>query len=157
MEKLLKQIEGLIIEKSLSLDVIEIVRKIQAEHATVMGENKSLLQKINHLEEEKKLLIWNNDKLTNDKTNLKTELDAYKARDVEFKNSEHTLALKNKDVDSSERALMEVKNVVTMVFKNTIIREGINKSSTTPVSVNGYVQNSYSNETYNKDTQTIPE
>lgn len=136
MDDLLKQIEGLIIEKSLSLDVIEIVRNIQSEHLQLTERNKKLIQDI-ELRDER---FNKKDKELED-TLLKLdgvskELTIYKSREDEFIKSENTIALKNKDVDSANRVSQEIKEIVGLVFKNTTIKKSMFSSE--PIVQNGY-------------------
>lgn len=156
MDKLLKQIEGLIIEKSLSLDVIEIVRNIQSEYANAIEDNKKLTENIKfeferYTQEHEKLVVT-----LGELDGANTELTKYKAREKEFINSEHSHALKNKDVDSANLVLKEVKEVIGLVFKNTIIRERVNKSVGHMISTNGNYPTSHTTcDSETKDVEAI--
>lgn len=151
MENLLKQIEGMIVEKSLSLDVIEIVRKIQSEHASLTEQNKFLEKTIEFKGKEILSLQEANTTAQNTIVSLTTKVTGYEQREDEFKKSEHTIALKNKDVDSSNRAIFEIKEVVGMVFKNTNIRKTVTGTDYVGVpganGCNGYMQNMPKNDT----------
>ncbi len=46
MEDLIKKIENVIVEMSLSLDVLEIVRKVKEEHRIAIEENKNLKDEV---------------------------------------------------------------------------------------------------------------
>ncbi len=151
MDKLLKEIEGLIIEKSLSLEVIQIVGKIKEEHAQLTKENEKLVEEGKEKDNNYLNLKKYTDEIFSKLNQSEKELSTYKDREKEFNNSEHKTALVLKDKESSDRALSEVKEVVGLVFKNTIIRKGINKSTTVPVVVNGYPQNHTTSESYNEE------
>lgn len=125
MENLLKQIEGLIIEKSLSLGVIEIVRKIQAEHATMTEKNKTLEETIKLKDEQIKSLSGINEKDLREINSLLQQVNKFKEREKEFIDSEHTIALKDKDVTGANNTLSSIKDIIGMVFKNTVIRESV--------------------------------
>lgn len=157
MDKLTKQIEQMIIEKSLSLEVLTIVNQIKEEHAVLLQSEKEKIETIRKANETITELMGGQKLMQAEIDALKVELKLYQVREAEFNKSEHTIALKDKDVASSERALHEVKNVVGMVFKNTIVREGIARSSSVPVVVNGYTQYENTSECYNKETVEIPE
>lgn len=157
MEKLDKIIEGLVVEKSLSLEVFQRLQEIKSESENVLERNINLEEEINVLKN-------NNDLYLKTIEDLKFELSKWIQKESDLVDREkkvldleHLIQLKDKDVEIANNVSNAIKDVVGLVFKNTIIRKGINKSVSVPVSVNGYVQNSYTNEIYNEDIKEIDE
>lgn len=144
MEKLNTIIETLVAEKSLSLEVFQQLKEIKEQSNLVAEENKSLKESLDRVVKENALIKVELD-------NFKEKEGALVTRENLVLDTEHKLELKDKEVEKAQAVANTTKEIVGMVFKNVIIRKGINKSTNTPVMVNGYQQNVYTNDTYNED------
>lgn len=151
MEKLTALIETLVAEKSLSFEVLEQLNRIKNQSIEVIAENKRLTD----LCAEYLKII---DIKTKENIVLSTEIGTWKERESSLVDREkavldieHKIEIENMKTAHAVETLTEIKTLVGMVFKNVTIRQGINKSSNIPVSVNGQIQNHYTSETYNKD------
>ncbi len=132
MEKLKELIDGLVTEKSLSFEVLEQVRKVK--------ETSDELIKTNTIQGEQLLEFGKKEKnLLEEISILSKEISGWKVResslierekavlDIEHENEIEKLKAKH-----SSDTLKEVKEVVGMVFKNTVLRESVIKTPRFP-------------------------
>jgi len=151
MDKLNNIIEQLVAEKSLSLEVLEQLKRIKDESNILTSENKQHLETIKNYSE-------NNDKLINANKQLSSIIDGWKlrennliSREKAVLDSEHKNEIQELKANYAISTLQEVKGVVEMVFKNVTVRKSIHKNKSIPVSNNGYVQNHNEYESYTED------
>jgi uncharacterized protein YheU (UPF0270 family) len=132
METLKQIIDGLVAEKSLSFEVREQLKKVKDESELAAQQIKTLTEQGKVKDSQFAELAVKYEKGLERNTELFNLVESYKLREKDFEKSEHTLALKNKDVEVSERALQEVKAVVSMVFKNPVVRRSIQSNGNKP-------------------------
>lgn len=128
MDKLKELLDGLVAEKSLSFDVLEQLRKVKTESDELIKTN--LLQA--KLLEERQLGL---DKFAGTVVGLKSEITSWKNREdslVEREKAvldiEHKNEIEKMKATHSENTLMQIKEIVSMVFRNTNIRKSITGS-----------------------------
>lgn len=138
MDELLKRIDQFVIEKSLSLDVLEVVRKIQKEHSDSINTIKDLEDSIKIKDENFKVISLKNESLTIEVNQLKGIVSDFKLREKDFIESEHKTALKDKEVESANRVVNEVKDVVALVFKNASVKRTVFGIEACPTPQGGY-------------------
>lgn len=125
MDKLKELLDGLVAEKSLSFEVLEQLRKVKIESEELIKTNlllgESILQK---------------DKLINEKNseiNTLTILvkkwsdreDDLIKREKNVLDIEHKNEIEKLKAENSAKTLLEIKEIVGMVFRNTNIRKTI--------------------------------
>lgn len=128
MDTLLKEVENLIIDKTLSLDAIQVINRIKEEHRLLTEEVQVLRKEQQYnknIISEKDNIIIN---LENTISKRDLIIDSYKIREQSFIDSEHSIKLLKKDTECSDRIVNEVKEVVSLMFKNPLIRKTIKGS-----------------------------
>lgn len=150
-EDLKKLIDDLVLEKSLSFDVMDQVRKIKEQSDNLITENSALKAQV---DSNSKSIIEKDNKIAE----LNVTIDDWKKResslftretivlDVEHKNQIEQLKATH-----ANETLIQVKEVIGMVFKNTVLRESVNRSVSVPIESNHYL--SQGNDTEHKETE----
>lgn len=153
MDKLQNIIDGLVAEKSLSFDVLDQLKSVKDESTRLQEKSKETSDLLNSCKNEietKRLSIVD---LESKNKVLIEKIVAYEKREDELKHFEHQKELFSVREQSALNRLNDVKEVFSIVFKNTITRESVTKSTNTPLVVNGYVQQQYSTNTESTETR----
>jgi len=138
MEKLNQIIESMVAEKSLSLEVFQQLKEVKEQSDLIAKENTAL--------REASIVTQNTiSKLQDDIIKLNHRNAEWAKREEELVtrekailDSEHQLALKDKDVEKAQAVSNNIKEIVGIVFKNPTLRTGIMKSTSEPVGVDQY-------------------
>lgn len=128
MDKLNTLIDSLVAEKSLSFEVVEQLKAVRDENIKLGEELKVSKERIRVLEEHNNVLVTKN-------IELKANEDSVKAREIAVSKIEHEKEIANLKVDFANNRANEVKEIVSLVFKNPIIRKTAYNSI--PVAVDG--------------------
>jgi len=128
MDKLKEMLDGLVAEKSLSFEVLEQLRKVKTESEELTRINSELEDRNKNnlnLILEKTTQIG---KLTEDIKLWKEREDSLTLREKAVLNIEHKNELEKLKASYAEATKAEIKEIVSIVFRNTTIRETVNKS-----------------------------
>jgi predicted RNase H-like nuclease (RuvC/YqgF family) len=126
-------IETALTEKTFTFEIIDEIKKLKELPPIVEELNK----KVNELNSEK-------EQLKSELDTLKLMTESVKKREQDVLVKERTLELKEVENIWKDNLLNEYKNMMSLVFRNTTIRE--NKFGTVPVERNGYVESASTNE-----------
>ena len=153
MDKLKELLDGLVAEKSLSFDVLEQLRKVKTESDELIKTNLLLGESITAKDE----IINEKNSEINGLTALVKKWDekynAITKREETVLDIEHKNEIEKLKAEHSAKTLQEVKEVVAIVFRNTILRKNIMGREAVDGGAN---PNSYSSSEVNK-TETINE
>ena len=153
MEKLKELLDGLVAEKSLSFDVLEQLRKVKTESDELIKNNLLLGESITAKD---KIINEKNSEINGLTALVKKWDEKYNAitkREETVLDIEHKNEIEKLKAEHSAKTLQEVKEVVAIVFRNTILRKNIMGREAVDGGAN---PNSYSSSEVNK-TETINE
>jgi len=125
MEKLKELLDGLVAEKSLSFDVLEQLRKVKTESDELIKVNLDRLEIIKARDTQ---INQNNSKINE----LNALVNNWQARDnALIKREQAVLDIEHKNeiekmkAEHANSTLIQVKEIVGMVFRNTSIKKAI--------------------------------
>lgn len=146
MDKLKELLDGLVAEKSLSFEVLEQLRKVKTESDDLIGVNLSLSKL---LKEGEDIILDNNKRISELNSivnNWKERESSLIARENTVLDIEHKNEIEKLKATHADDTLKQVKEVVAMVFKNSILRKNIMGNDAVSGGAN---PNSYSNSSVN--------
>src|SRR3990167_1820740 len=125
MDKLKELLDGLVAEKSLSFDVLEQLRKVKTESDELIKTNLLLGESITAKDE---IINEKNSEINSLKALVKKweEKDnAITKREEAVLDIEHKNEIEKLKAEGANKTLGEVKEVVGLVFRNTVLRKHI--------------------------------
>ena len=152
MDKLKELLDGLVAEKSLSFDVLEQLRKVKTESDELIKTNLLLGESITAKDE---IINEKNSEINSLKALVKKweEKDnAITKREEAVLDIEHKNEIEKLKAEGANKTLGEVKEVVGLVFRNTVLRKNI--LSNEPVfNDQGYQNGNFKSKTINEEVK----
>ncbi len=156
MDKLKELLDGLVAEKSLSFEVLEQLRKVKTESEELAKNNFLLGENIKELDIRIQKLTKENTILTTEITQWKADEAGIVVRENAVRDIEHKNEIEKLKATHSESTLNQVKEIVGMVFKNTVVRETVNKNVGHIFSQNGNYPSTHTTcDNENKTTEEL--
>lgn len=139
-----KLVEEIIEDDTLSFEVVNRLQKIKEVSVTMEEQLRDNLNIINERDISIRDLMTDNNKLENRSSELIQREEA--VANIEQKNIIAELKVTN-----SEHTLREIKDIIAMVFRNSTVRETVNKTvGHVTQDSNGYVTPQYTSDSENK-------
>lgn len=136
-------IEKVLTEKTFNLEIVEEIKKL-----------REMPEKLAEADEQIKALTTKNQELNTEVIQMRAKAEEVNQREIDVEKREREQTIKDVENKAKDTLLKEYKDVMSLVFRNTTVRENLYNSKSVYRESGGYANQYNESEVITKDVVT---